>query len=528
MAGPIHLAAVPKAQASSRPQRSATERPARIVRVVRAKYDAAGEQAELRTHWKAADSLSPDAALTPAIRRKIRERARYEVANNSIAKGIVTTLSNDVVGTGPRPRVDFGPDRRQEAQRVEAEFTKWARRVDLADKLRCMRKARAESGEAFLVLAQNAKSRAKVKLDVRIVEADQVATPYYGSIQYGQEVDGIEYDEYGNPTRYSLLREHPGSLFVKTNEATWIGAENVIHYFVAERPGQSRGLPDITPALPLFALLRRYTLATVVAAEVAANHAGVLESTAPSVTADEDGNEEESTWEGMEEIDLARGSFTALPAGFKMSQLRAEHPTSTYVEFKREVVGEIARCLSMPYNVAAGNSSSYNYSSGRLDHQVYRGAVKIDREHIERNVLDRIFEAWFNEAVLVSGLLPQTLRLLGVETPPVRWMWDGWAHVDPVKEAVADQIGLATLTMSLSDVYAEQGKDWETELRQIARERELMSELGLSFAQIASTPSSDSADSPDPAQDPTADPADAPVAASRGAAAKPRARKAKP
>ncbi len=36
------------------------------------------------------------------VRRILRNRARYEVANNSYARGIVLTLANDVIGTGPR------------------------------------------------------------------------------------------------------------------------------------------------------------------------------------------------------------------------------------------------------------------------------------------------------------------------------------------------------------------------------------------------------------------------------------------
>ena len=36
-----------------------------------------------------ADGLSPDAAMTPYVRRTLRNRARYEVANNSYAKGMV-------------------------------------------------------------------------------------------------------------------------------------------------------------------------------------------------------------------------------------------------------------------------------------------------------------------------------------------------------------------------------------------------------------------------------------------------------
>ncbi len=37
--------------------------------------------------------------------------------------------------------------------------------------------------------------------------------------------------------------------------------------------------------------------------------------------------------------------------------MHAEQPATTYAEFKREILNEIARCLNMPFNVAAGNSS---------------------------------------------------------------------------------------------------------------------------------------------------------------------------
>ena len=70
--------------------------------VVRSKYDAAQTTHENRRHWANADHLSANAAASAEVRRTLRNRARYEVANNSYAKGIVLTLANYVVGTGPR------------------------------------------------------------------------------------------------------------------------------------------------------------------------------------------------------------------------------------------------------------------------------------------------------------------------------------------------------------------------------------------------------------------------------------------
>ena len=77
-------------------------RPARgrAVRVLRARYDAAVTNDDNRRHWANADGLSANAANSAEVRRVLRNRARYEVANNSYAGGIVLTLANDVIGTG--------------------------------------------------------------------------------------------------------------------------------------------------------------------------------------------------------------------------------------------------------------------------------------------------------------------------------------------------------------------------------------------------------------------------------------------
>ncbi len=54
-----------------------------------------------------------------------------------------------------------------------------------------------------------------------------------------------------------------------------------------------------------------------------------------------------------------------------------------------------------------------------------------------------------------------------------------WEHVDPAKEANAQATRLVNNTTTLAYEYARQGKDWEAELRQRAKERKLMKQLGL-------------------------------------------------
>jgi capsid protein len=55
--------------------------------------------------------------------------------------------------------------------------------------------------------------------------------------------------------------------------------------------------------------------------------------------------------------------------------------------------------------------------------------------------------------------------------------------VDPAKEASAQETRLKNHTTTLAHEYARQGKDWEAELRQRAREVSLIRELGLTQAE---------------------------------------------
>jgi lambda family phage portal protein len=448
----------------------------RIVRVVRGRYDAAASTEDNRRHWANADGLSANAANSAEVRRILRNRARYEVANNSYAKGIVLTLANDVVGTGPR--LQLLTEDSEANTRIEREFMAWAKAISLPEKLRTLRMARATDGEAFAVLTSNPRLATPVQLDLRLVEADRVCTPDASAIATNA-VDGIVFDAAGNPVEYHVLKDHPGDGYHAVRDYDRVPADALLHWFRADRPGQARGVPDILPALPLFAQLRRFTLAVIAAAETAADFAGILYTDAPA-------SGEADAAEPFEPIELEKRALVTMPGGWKMSQLQAEQPSTGYAEFKHEILNEIARCLNMPFNVAAGNSSGYNYASGRLDHQTYFKAIRVEQVHLEAVVLDRILAAWFDEAALIPGLLPAGLGPIG--DWPHQWFWDGHEHVDPAKEANAQATRLANLTTTLADEYARRGLDWEAQLRQRAKELALITALGLTPAQAEPTP----------------------------------------
>ncbi|MBQ9372142.1 MAG: phage portal protein [Thermoguttaceae bacterium] len=424
-------------------------------------YDATSLD-DLNEYWRWTNSKSVDASLDPETRRKLRERARYEVANNSYAMGVALALSDAVVGSGPRLQVL--ELEKELAKRIEWDFCEWMERIDLASKLRAMRIAKFQDGESFAVLYSNeGRDDSLPKLDVMPIDAERVAGDYGTN---DETIDGIKLDEWGNPVSYRVLNEHPGSLSSEPqSEATTYPAASIIHWYRRTLPEQHRGAPEIAASLNLFALLRRYTFAVVAAAETAADVAAFL-------TAEPDsGAYDRIMPNAMEELEIRRNKILTLPEGCNIQQLRAEQPTTTYGDFKRELLGEIGRSLQIPVNLISGNSSGYNYASGRLDHQEFQKAIRLQQSQASVVVMTPIFRAWFREWALAN--VP-TLRDALV---PIQWYWDGFEHVDPVKEAQAQAVRLANGVTNLQIEFGKQGRDWEDALDQLYKERAISREL---------------------------------------------------
>jgi len=413
---------------------------------VAAKYDAAQTTSQNRNHWSLADALSAGSANSPSVRKVLRERARYEVANNGYLKGMTRTLANDVVGIGPTLQV------RTQRQRLnallEARWKAWAEAVSLATKLRTMRVAKMVDGEAFALLTSNRRLTTPVKLDLRLLEADQFESPF--PMSSTELANGIRFDDAGNPVSYFVLRAHPGDAYAQFSMLAHdeVDAEFVLHYFEPARPGEIRGIPEITATLSLGADGRRYRNAVVAAAETAANMAMVVHTDAAA-------GEEQPT--PYDTISFVRNQAAVLPEGWKLGQAKPEQPVTTHSEFVRSILIETARPLCMPYNVAAGDSSAYNYASGRLDHQAYFKAIEVEQDLLRTTVLERVFAAWVREAALVGDDLGELLR--GVSDIEHQWLWPGSEHVDPAKEANAQETRLRTGTTTLTRELAREGVD---------------------------------------------------------------------
>lgn len=441
---------------------------------IAARWDAAITTPDNAAHWSMSDGLAADAAANPMIRYILRNRARYEAANNGYCRGLIDTMASDLVGTGPRLQMETGDD---EADAwIEAEFSRWCRAVKLSEKLRTMAKAKVQDGEAFGLQISNPGLPTPVKLDIRTIEADQVRFVDI-SLLTVPSVDGIRFDDYGNPVSYHVLRVHPGFWSYATG---YIGfpweydvwpARFVLHWFRSDRPGQHRGIPEIAPALPLFAQLRRYTLAVLQAAETAADFALWMKT--PTL-ADDTGEEIEAP-NPFDLFPLQRNIVTTLPDGYDIGQTKPEQPINTHEAFVRTILREIGRCLKAPYQKIAGDSSESNFSAANHDHLDWWRSVDETRKDLEYGPLDRILAAWLFEARGVrigSGdygdpFVPSHVRRAignitgnACDLPNHTWNWPARQWPNPAQEAQADEINLRMGNETYARLWGRKGQDY--------------------------------------------------------------------
>lgn len=424
-----------------------------------ARFDAAQTTDENGKHWAAADYLGPNSELNAATRRLLRSRARYECANNSYLAGIVRTMANDTIGTGPSLVVTDKRLAKADISQIESLFWEWCLSVDLPGKFRRMRLAKARDGETFAKTFSNPRAKTEVQFDFQPFEADYVAAANIDN-SMASLLDGLIIDDFGNVIAYRVLDEHPGESGTLFGKSELIAAEFILHLFHSDRPGQYRGCPEVLSTLPLWSQMRRYTLSVLNAAESAALVSWMLQTQQPP--------SEMEMGAAFDALQTRKGMGMVLPAGYQLNQLKAEQPTTTYPQFKREIVSEAARGTGsgVPYGVAAGDFSSYNFTSGRLDTRPYSKSIRIERSSWEVKACTPLFRGWFEEARFIPGYLPEVARKI---TPRHEWRWDGEDFVDPNKETEAATSRVASGFSSFDDECNKFGGDRETIWRKNAQ-----------------------------------------------------------
>ena len=126
------------------------------------------------------------------------------------------------------------------------------------------------------------------------------------------------------------------------------------------------------------------------------------------------------------------------------------------------------------------------------------------QKYLEERFLQPLFDLWLELAVLSGNLELPNYELDRDKYRKVRWLFRGWAWVDPQKEVQASVIAIKAGLKTQAECVAEMGGDIEELLPARKNEVEQAEQLGLVFdTTLSNTPKQQSEVNMDESDSPT-------------------------
>jgi lambda family phage portal protein len=423
--------------------------------------------------------------------QKLRDRARQLCRDNDYARQALRAIEGNVIGQGIpfQSQVRMQRGGRLDTQvndAIEAGWRQWTTarhchtggKLSFADIERLVIRACAESGEVFIRLVRQSFGGSTVPLAMEVIEADQLDDGLNGRSQQGNEIRmGVEVDGWGRPIAYHFLAYHPGDYQfsnqqISTQRHKRIPAEEIIHLYRAERPGQTRGVTWFASAIQRLHHLAGYEQAEVVRARASSALMGFITSPEGELIGDD-------VMDGDRVSNFEPGVFKYLNPGESVTVPSLDSPDGQFEPFLRAMLRAMAAGIGCSYETISRDFSQTNYSSSRLSLIEDRDHWRILQSWMIENFHRRVFHEWIELAVLSNALSLPGYELAPDRFKAARWMPRGWAWVDPAKEVAAYKEAVRCGFKTLGEVVAEQGGDLEEIFVQLESERLLAEKHGL-------------------------------------------------
>lgn len=470
---------------------SPVRRPAPARRPVR--VFAAAEYNRLLADWRGG-LISADLELQCDL-RTLRARSRQLIRDNPHAAGFVRAMEDNVAGPDGMtlyPRIRRDDDSLDtDANRVVKDAWRWWGQpgvctvdggLSFVDVLRLAVATVAGDGE-FLAL-HRFDARNPFGYALQVLDPDLLDDTY--NVRLGalpderQIVMGVELDRDGRAIAYHLLKRHPAD---GARERVRVEAKYVVHAFRRRRPGQSRGIPLLTPSMVRLKMLDAWEEAHIVAARVSAAKFWGYKETEPAL--DDGGDPDAPKSEDRLRVTIEPGLGEVVPHGYEEFFHDPKFPTTSYAEFQKAALREIASGLGVAYNTFANDLEGVNYSSIRSGVIHERDSYRGWHRWLESAVCLPVYRAWLRAAITIGAVRvpPRPLPML----EDAQFQGRGWDWVDPSNDVQAFAIELALGINSRQRAARARGRDMEDVLREINEENELAAEWEVALANPALT-----------------------------------------
>lgn len=294
-------------------------------------------------------------------------------------------------------------------------------------------------------------------------------------------INGIEYDPLGRKVAYWLFPNHPGdNLLTRVlgsvglrSQSRPVPADQIIHLFNPDRPGQGRGITRLAPVITAVRDLQLYE-------DAEAQRKNLETRLAVLATGDTTAMQEDPGGDQGEGGDASRtGDLGALPSGHILEmpqgmsfQIVEPKAAPGYVEYVKQRLHVIAAGFGVTYEMMTGDMSEVNFSSARMRQNDFRRDVEITQWTCLIPTLCEAVCRMFVDHAYLAGLIGSTEY--GVEHTTPRWN-----SPNPLQDAQADLVEIAGGLSSFSEKVRQRGYKPEALHAELAADLKRFQQLGI-------------------------------------------------
>lgn len=429
-----------------------------------------------------ATALHPDLEIRWSA-KELRARARDLVRNTPYAMGIVEAFADNIIGEGIRLKPTIkdpssGQPARETNWEIERGWQEWGEeenasvdaRQSWLELQRLIVRSWVTDGEVFIRRRKGWSNRfafAVQVLDPDLLDESFNERPNAAGVEIRM---GVEMDADGRRLAYHFFRNHPSEN--RQRERVRIPAQEITHFFVPYRAGQTRGFSLFAPVLTTVKMIDGMLEAELVASRTSAAKMGTIKNMTPEAIAAYAQRLALATQRGEEikprQMEVAPGLIEELLPGQEFEGFDPTHPNTAFEPFLKVLHLGVARAFSISYLTFTGDVSAANYSSMRAGLVPERDHWKVLQALISSKICRPTYRDWISMSLLTGALdLPSPLA---ADYQDVTWRGRRWQWVDPLGDVETLDREIALGVNSRQRAAADRGFDYETLIDETAED----------------------------------------------------------
>lgn len=448
-------------------------------------YDAAAPWRN-SANWIPADGRAEE--INRRSRSFLRTKARYLERNSEIVNSVLNAYLRNVVGKGFNLQVKT--DDTEWNSLLESAWREWCKpgncdvtgQYSLTEILSMIVRRKLVDGGILLVKIYD--KNAKIPFQIQLREVDDIDS--FGQLKSPQGnliVDGIEVNKYGKPLSF-YLKQYDWETLLQT-ESERVSADRVYYLFEKVRPTQIREITRFARTIDKINDLDEFFQAVIFAQKITA--AVAIFITSDDYSAGGIGRSGSVTGSGSGKGNdvgtrIDPGSIKKLNPGEKVESLVPSGQTSELNNFNLSMMRQISSGQGLSYEQVTRDVSQVNYSSARQNLLEDWKVFSAEQQFLIEHFLDDVFEQVIKSAILKGFIPAEKLPRDFWKNPEVylkhQFVGQSMPWIDPYKEALANQIMLASYQMTLQEYCAKTGRDYEEVIEQLLKENKALGNLG--------------------------------------------------